>query len=106
MKIDEIILDAFYVNNKWIPYFNILNNLFEESKIRVIHDAKTMSVAIACFNLLDSGQVNVSALYDEVNDCFTHEQLSKIIDLTTVDSFANSIDLIHSNLNKRSMELI
>jgi hypothetical protein len=96
--------EAFFQRNCFIPYYNLLNTLFHQDKVRIILDAKTISVGIRSAHLHHIYGFSYSMIYECLTEIFSEPnslRLSPLIDLSDYEGFRKSINDILSEYDTR-----
>lgn len=100
MTISETIRISFQDHKSWYGYYSQLNDLFCSSKLKAIHDAKTISVAKRCLHLVYLRDIPLALVYKNVLQIFPGRgklELSDLIDMSTLKSFALSINAFYKD---------
>lgn len=95
MNPNEIILKAFLDRRNFSKYYDLQNSLFASDRIKIIHDAKTISVAITSMRLNQTYGFDYYFLYQTVLSIFSapnHLRLSELVDTKEFNLFTKSID--------------
>jgi hypothetical protein len=90
LNLNTSIKEAFFERNCFVTYYNLLNTFFQEDRIGVIHDAKTISVAIRCTELHQTYGFSYPILLESLREIFTEPsqlRLSQLIDLSDLELF-------------------
>jgi len=99
MNLNATIKEAFFDHNCFLQYYNLLNTLFTDDRIRAIHDAKTIAVVIACAQLNQTFGFGYPMLYDTVRGIFGaqgHLRLSGQVDISSYEFFIKCVEGIRS----------
>jgi len=97
MEVNAIIRNSFNNPKVWMFYFNLINSLYSARKIEVVHDAKTISVALTCLRLKETYGFSFINLYDCTQEQFSglgNLRLSRLVNLSEYKSFVDSIGVI------------
>jgi hypothetical protein len=108
MKPSSIIQNAFYNRRQWIKYFNLMNDLFNESKIEIIRHARTISVGMACLRLRQTYGFSMVNIYTLVRGMYcapAQLRLSELLDLSCYESFVDSLLAMEARLNPSIQQL-
>lgn len=99
VNLNASIREAFFERNCFVKYYNLLNTLFLDDRIRAIHDAKTIAVVIACTQLNQTFGFSYPILFDAVEGIFGaqgHLRLSGLVDVSGYEAFKKCVDDIRS----------
>ncbi|MFZ6014503.1 MAG: hypothetical protein ACOYXT_29455 [Bacteroidota bacterium] len=100
----QVLKQAFLSINEWLPYYNMLNNLFDDP-LTLIHDAKTISASVAVSRIATRFSYPIEKLYHLVCVVFNEPKglrLSKIIDLSDAGCFSRSVTRLLGRLKNES----
>jgi hypothetical protein len=87
--------DSYSKRHLWINYYNLLNELFVDSRLKLVHDAKTISVGMVCIEMNLTYGFSYLKIYDGVVDVFHRKQstrqLSELVNLASAKEFELSL---------------
>lgn len=91
----EAILKAFFDRRHFVKYHDLRNSLFASDPIKIIHDAKTISVVIECIRLNQTFGFSLASLDQTVEGLFRAPnsiRLSELVDLSNLNCFRKCVD--------------